>query len=266
MGKGDNIVIPKSILERFIEEDKRVSCLDLEKYIIKKKYPDSIFVKKNYYKKDIDKYIKDNVETIIGIINKSFTNNTNKKIEIKKDFIKSMKKIFFIQMFRNNNIPKDIINNSNFLKDAGGEKESTAHNIALAEIINNLENRCSEKNSKFNIAFNKMIEFYKTFIPGYIYLENTLRTFIIPESQFTKVKIKDREVYLYPISPILCLTWEERKNNKEEFSIGKTCDDKVVEKINKFIIENEKLKVDCLVIGKHEEINRLLLKITTEGK
>lgn len=99
MGRGDHIIIPKSILKRFCGKNNKVSVFYLNTRIIDQKFPDEIFTELNYYFNDNDKFIQDKCETIIGNLYATINRNLNM---VKISDIESMKNIFVIQHFRNN--------------------------------------------------------------------------------------------------------------------------------------------------------------------
>ena len=52
MGRGDHIIIPKSILKRFCGKNNKVSVFYLNTRILDQKFPDEIFTELNYYFND----------------------------------------------------------------------------------------------------------------------------------------------------------------------------------------------------------------------
>lgn len=249
MGKGDHIVIPKSILRRFTDKNNKITCLYVKNFLIKKKNLDSIFTEKNYYYDEIDKFIKDNDESVIGILYKAISEGRIKDFEIEMKYIESMRYIFFIQHFRNNTF-------SNTL-EAKVKKidKKTIHNISIASLINYLKNGKAESEFMQEI-YDDMEKEFKNYTPGSIILNNTNRTFLLPASQFVYCFLRKTEAYIYPIAPDIALIW--RKNSNKKFEYGMTSDDKLVEEINKLIIDSElSIKADYLVFGEEEEITRI---------
>lgn len=92
MGKGDHIVIPKATLKRFSGKDNKISELNILDGKIRRVYPDSVFVELEYYDDVVDKYIKDNVESVLGKLNKVISDNIGKDFRIKKSSIELMEK------------------------------------------------------------------------------------------------------------------------------------------------------------------------------
>ena len=160
MGKGDHIVIPKATLKRFSGKDNKISELNILDGKIRRVYPDSVFVELEYYDDVVDKYIKDNVESVLGKLNKVISDNIGKDFRIKKSSIELMEKIFVIQRFRNNDFRKK----SNNKHENIGKNE---HNFYLKQLIKYLE-----EGNAINRKLEDLMLEIRTYTPGYIIINN----------------------------------------------------------------------------------------------
>ena len=247
MGKGDHIVIPKATLKRFIGKDNKISELNLLNGRIRRVYPDSVFVELEYYNDAIDNYIKDNDEKVMGELNKVISDNIGGNFIIKKSLIESMKKIFVIQHFRNNYFRKTLNKDKETI-------EKQEHNFYLQQLIQYIETG-KALDEKLTDIFSKMMMELNTYTPGFITLENTERSFILPASQFAFISIQKIDTYCMPIAPNVALIWRLLPEPKE-IDYGKTSDNAAVDKVNQLIIDFEKSKeTDYLIYGKEDDIN-----------
>lgn len=255
MGKGDHIVIPKATLKRFSGKDNKISELNILDGKIRRIYPDSVFVELEYYDDVVDKYIKDNVESVLGKLNKVISDNIGKDFRIKKSSIELMEKIFVIQRFRNNDFRKK----SNNKHENIGKNE---HNFYLKQLIKYLE-----EGNAINRKLEDLMLEIRTYTPGYIILEDTERKFILPECQFALIVIKGINTYCMPIAPNIALIWR-KLSEKKEIDYGKTSDNDAVDKINQLIIDFEKSKkTEYFIYGREQEINYYRNKLfATEGQ
>ena len=251
MGNGDHIVIPKSILKRFMEKDKKVISLNLKNGEIKRNFPDAIFTEFNYYNDDVDKFIKDKSETIIG--NLYYSMKQDCKL-IKIDDIIKMKNIFILQHFRKRSFIQKL-----------GEKypyfQKIFHNVALKSLINSYLDNSGRIDDNTEIELKEVYEYiekmYKKFTPGMLLLKNTESTLILPSSQFCFFSYKGNETYLYTIAPDVALIWIKYPK-KKKFQYAEINENDSVEKINSLIIENElNDKTDNLIFGLEDELRRI---------
>lgn len=250
MKRNDHVVIPKSILKRFTDKNSKITCLNLQNYSVNKKTLNSVFTEENYYIDEIDKIIRDKDESIIGNLYKSISDNKDKYLKLKISDIEYMRYIFFLQFFRNNAFSKKLERNVKYID------KKTMHNISIASLIDYLETGKLE-DTVIKEIYEEMEQEYKEFTPGFIKLDNLQRSFLLPASQFTYFSILKSGAYIYPIAPDVALIW--KKNSSKKFEYGSTNDYKVVEKINKFIIEREiSTAVDYMVFGKEDEIDKML--------
>ena len=255
MGNGDHIVIPKSILKRFIGKDKKVMSLNLKSGKIKKDFPDSIFTESNYYFDDVDKYIKDKSETIIGNLYHSIKQNNN---EFKIDDILNMKNVFVLQHFRNRS----------FIGNLGVQHphlKNIFHNLALKSLINSYLDNAGGIDNNIDIELKEIYEYieniYMDFTPGFLLLKNTERTLVLPSSQFCFLTYKGYKTYLYTIAPDVALTWVNYPQ-KKEFEYAETNEDNTVEKLNSLIIAEElEDNTDNMIFGLEDELERISNKL-----
>ena len=257
MKRKDHVVIPNSILSRFRGKETKISVLDLNTFCISEKATDKIFVEKNYYSEEIDKFIRDNVETEIG---KIYTKVKNGK-ELSEDDYKNMELIFLIQFFRNNEY-SNRINNETIIGLIGNKmnNKKVFHNIIIGDIIRYLmTGKCCDEN--IERLFKVLRTVYSLFKPGVLVLQNTSRSLILPASQFTYISFPSRSenYYIFPVAPSVAFVWKEVGLDKDaERFVLNVNDDKIVENINKAIIEGEiKVNVDNCVFGEKNEIERM---------
>lgn len=251
MGNGDHIVIPKSILKRFTEKDKKIISLNLKSGEIKRNFPDAIFTESNYYWDDVDKFIKDKSEAIMGNLYHSIKLDCKK---IKIDDILNMKNIFILQHFRNRSFIEKLGKQYPYLK-------SIIHNLALKSLINSYLNDACEINNNIEIELKEIYEYmekmYNAFTPGFLLLKNTESTLILHSSQFCFFTYRDNETYLYIIAPDAALIWIKYPK-KKEFEYVEINENDAVEKLNNLIIENElKDNLDNLIFGLEDELKRI---------
>lgn len=245
MGRGDHIIIPKSILKRFCGKNNKVSVFYLNTRILDQKFPDEIFTELNYYFNDNDKFIQDKCETIIGNLYATINRNLNM---VKISDIESMKNIFVIQHFRNNSFI------SNLYRICFINRRIT-HNLILSSCINYLKS--NRINSELEEIYSYIDKLYNKLTPGFLKLENTKRKLILPSSQFSFLKFKGYNTYLYPIAPNVALTWREL-SQKKDFEYATISCDNTIGRINNLMIDSElKNNTDNIIFGLDDEINRL---------
>ena len=254
MGHGDHIVIPKSILKRFMGKDKKVISFNLKSGEIKRDFPDAIFTQSNYYSEDVDKFIKDKSETIIGNLYHSIKQD-NKKIKI-EDII-NMKNIFILQHFRNRSFTKKLSNQYPYLKNI-------FHNMALKSLINSYLDNAGRIDNNIEIELKEIYKYienmYNKFTPGFLLLKDTESTLILPSTQFCFFTYKGYETYLYTIAPDVALIWV-RYPQKKDFEYAETNENDAVEKINSLIIATElKDNTDNMIFVLEDELNRICNK------
>lgn len=251
MGNGDHIVIPKSILKRFIGKNNKITSINLKNGEIKKFFPDSIFTEENYYMDDIDKYIKDKSETIIGNLYYSIK---ERQEEIKTSNILNMKNVFILQNYRNRS----------FIKKLGSRfptLEKYYHNRALRELIDfylKTDGKIEECiDDELKNIFNYIEDMYNKFTPGFLIIENKKHTLILPSSQFCFIRVSGNDTYIYPIAPDAALIWIKYPKKEEVECVTINEEDAVI-KLNSLIIESElKDNTDDLVFGLESEIKEI---------
>lgn len=234
-----------------MEKDKKVISLNLKSGEIKRNFPDEIFTESNHYFEDVDKFIRDKSETIIGNLYHNIKEN-NKEFKIID--ISNMKNIFVLQHFRNysfiNSLNKNNLGNNCIL-----------HNLALKSLINSyLDNKEIDDNLDDGLKeiYNYIENMYSKITPGFLKLENTKRTLVLPASQFCFFKLKDNDSYLYPIAPDIALTWtlQPRKKIIEYQEVNQN--DDAVKTINNLIINGElKDNTNNLIFGLEDEIEKI---------
>lgn len=250
MGKGDHIVIPKTILKNFSNNDnKKVTIYNLNTKEKKENFPDNIYVEKDYYEDDIDEYIKAKDETSIGNL---YASIKKKKINYKD--IKNMKNIFIIQHYRNKSFSKNMSTNKLFNR--------IFHNIELKLVINQYLKNNEIQNTYIDEFHKDIYEYieslYSSFIPGCLILNKTQRTLILPSSQFAYIKLLNTDSYLYPIAPDIALTWR-KTDFKKDFDYLETTDNQAINKVNQLICECElKDKGDNIIYGLRNEIDKVI--------
>ena len=252
MGKGDHIVIPKSILKRFMSDNNKISILYLKNGKKDEKFPDEIYTEKNYYLKEVDDFVRDKCESIIGELYASLKQEIK---YVKERNIELMKEIFIIQHLRSTTFINGLKINDEF-------ERKNRHNNTFLEMVKYLKKEnIEEMDLELKSIFEYVENMYKRLTPGFLVLENTNRELIISSSQFAYIILPNYNMYLYTIAPDVALIWRENQDI-DNFKYSTVNDDKSVENINKLIINCENKKIaDKKIFGTKKEIEIIYSKI-----
>lgn len=235
---GDHIQIPKSILERFSDKQKKIYAMDINKKI-EHKLISEVNTKIGYYNEYVEKYVLKKREDAFGIIRKTINAFLKGKgtIELSKKNNDIIIDYFCITIFRSEETIKEMEKQSVAMKLIDGEPQNiifSFYDRCISEVKKNLSNLY------FNI------------------LENTSSIdFVIPQKQFYHCIQEGGTVqYIMPISPRLAITLNtniEKYIVDDKVLIQKVKTDEHLDILNIMAIKDEFKENKKMVYAKKQE-------------
>lgn len=246
----DHKYAPNGILKRFgysdiFKQNMQIYRMNLCKDIIESIDTfDNSFVEEDFFEEDLDVEIRKKVEDGIGELYTKISRVENYELNNK---VKIMKWIWIIQYFRKEKYINKCgkIKYNNMMKSISNRFLDTNLLISDEKEIKELYNIIDKK--------------YNEYIPGYIKIIKTNRTFILPFNQFAYIFPEtDYEEYIYPIGKDVALIWKKKTVENTKFPYVILSDSKMVEKINIAITMSElKNNKSGIFYGAEEELLKI---------
>lgn len=242
-----HVQVPKCILKEFSskEQNNKLNYISLDTHTIKSESPKKFNTVYGYYSKMFEDYLNINYESKIGVIKtklKKFINQEENKVDL-TEFVKDIKEIFMIQVYRNPNFVSEFNDESISSKLVNGystEDIVSFHN--MFKYSNMLDKKM------VTVVINETLE-------GLVTTRSTLSSIIIDDNN---------EMIIMPLSPKFAIALVEKKYFYEKnikgniFRYMKINDTKELRELNKWIFCQSKRYKNESVIGLKGDLTLLL--------
>ena len=246
-----HVTIPKSFLKNFGYKSTNgvvIDYIDINTMKIKTKKIKEYGVIYGYYSKHIERYLSDNFESKIALINKEikeFRKENLDNIILSNERLEDIYNFFDITTYRNLEFLKGFNEESISSKLIGGYNHNDLLDIIANKHISK-RNQHIYNGLKFNLMINK-----------------TNRNFVISDNMISSIKVDSgNEIIILPISTKECLVLMDSQYYQKYMVNGdlyymRIDDEKKIGKINRSIFKKAKEKNEN-IIGEMEELEILL--------
>lgn len=247
-----HILIPKSVFKEFANEKDYFFKYDIKKNIIARGFPRSTYVEEDYYSKEMEEILNQNIETQLKellVFAKSFISD-KEEVEVKKKIIEIAQNYLYSLVARNPNMCKSISENSIF---AQFMPKQSIHDFTIDLAMRHLY----EQNmlGGFDLAF--LIN--KTSIP-----------FVLPTRGLVEIQLNGVACMYIPLNPHFALLFKQKEKDiyqkGEVFLIIPAGLEKQVNCFNSVSFIKQRRDGEGFVISEDKYVLKLLLNETEDAK